>query len=97
MEKQEAKQPELQDLLLAVKRWLAVNKQNVTFIYSFMAYKKDEENTYCDCGESCDCVDYNKSTLGVFGYLSEARNAIELLRDMVEDESDEDGFINIIE
>ena len=91
------KQAELQDLLLAVKRYLTVNHQNVTFIYSFIAYKKDEESSCIDCGEQCERVDNEKSTIGMFGDLGELRKSLEMLRDMAEDEMDENGFVNIIE
>ena len=94
--KKNIKQAEIEELLLAVKRYLAVNKRNVSFLYSFIAYKKDPDEEKSTLG-ACDCVDEEKSTLGAFGHLGELRSSIELLRDMVEDERDEDGHVGVIE
>ena len=41
-------QPELKDILETLHRYLAVNKNNVCFVYSMVAFKKDHIIICCN-------------------------------------------------
>ena len=48
----------------------------------------------CKCGDLCDCIDDDKTSLGAYGYLDEVRCLCNDLRDNIEDNVDEEGFVN---
>lgn len=89
MEMQEVKQPELKDLLLAIKRYLVVNPDS-HFVYAFVTPVKGEEGDIVD-------ADMLKSSLGSFGHIEEIRQSLEILRTMAEEETDEEGYVNVQE
>lgn len=83
------KQPELEDLLLAIKRYLVVNK-DASIVYSFVTPVEGNEGDIVEVNEQ-------KSTVGAFGHIEELRQSSEILRTMVEEEIDEEGYVNILE
>ena len=85
--------PELQDILNRIQAFNATHPEG-RFIYAFIGFKKDEENKCEECGETCDCIDENKTSFGGFGYLDELRCLCNDLRDNIEDNVDEDGYVN---
>ena len=86
-------QPEMQDLILAIKRYTIANKNNVAFIGCFTGYNKD---TCKECNQNdVDLIDDSKSNLFIYGDIEELRNILNDLRDICEDEKDEDGFVSI--
>jgi len=87
--------PELKDIIEMIYRYCASNKNNVIFVYGFLGFKKDPEHKCVDCGDNCDVVSEDKSTLGAYGHLLDLRGLVNDLRDMIEDEIDEDGFVNL--
>ena len=86
--------PELKDLIENIHRYCASNQNNVIFVYGFLGFKKDPEHKCIDCGDNCDMVNEDKSTLGAYGQLEDLRQLVNNLRDLIEDEIDEDGFVN---
>jgi hypothetical protein len=87
--------PELKDIIEMIHRYCATNKNNVAFVWSFVCLKKDLEHKCVDCGDDCEVVDDEKSRLSAYGDLSILRTLTEDLRNLIEDEADEDGFVNI--
>ena len=88
-------QPELRDIIEMLNRFNASNKNNTCFIWSTVAFKK-ETGTKCDCcGDECDTVNDEASRFGAYGDKETLRIMINDLRDLVEDCSDEDGFVNV--
>jgi len=86
--------PELQDLINRIKAFNSVHKEGV-FIYNFMGFKESEE--VCeDCGEHCALEpDDDKSICGAYGDIEDIRYLANMIRDIAEDEKDEDRFVNI--
>ena len=87
--------PELKDIIEMIHRYCATNKNNVCFLYSFIAFKKDLSHKCEECGEDCDEFNEEGSRIGAYGNLFELRVMVNELRDIIEDEIDEDGFVNI--
>ena len=87
-------QCELKDLLLAIKRFCAVNKNKVIFLGGFVAFK-DSEEICCDCGEPCEEMNEEASDFYAYGGIEDLRDLSNTLRDLIEDEKDEDGFVNV--
>jgi hypothetical protein len=86
--------PELKDIIENIRRYCASNKNEVIFVYGFLGFKKDPEHKCVDCGDDCDQISDEKSTLGAYGELDSVRMLLNDLRDMIEGEKDEDGFVN---
>lgn len=89
-------QPELQDIITSLHRYLAVRKNNACFVLSFMAFN----NGVCeDCGEERDdIVDDKGSRIFAYGDRQDLRLLLNDLRDTIEDEPDDEeqeGFVNI--
>ena len=85
---------ELKDIVLAIHRYNATHREGL-FLYSIVGFKKDPKHKCVDCGDYCDIVDDNKSLLGAYGNLEALRCMCCEMRDMIEDEADEDGFVNV--
>ena len=86
-------QPEISDIMQAIQKYLAVNK-SVYFIGSFMALEcrcKDCSKT----GEDEINIKEDASRMFAFGDLEALRNELNLLRDIIEDEVDDDGFVSL--
>lgn len=98
MEETEKMSPELSDIIEMIQRYCIANKNEVSFVWSFLCLKKDTEHKCVDCGEDCDEIDNEKSRFGAYGDLFNLRILLNELRDHIEDEKyeeDEEGFINI--
>lgn len=85
--------PELKDIINRIQAFNVTHPEG-RFIYAFIGFKKDEENKCEECGDFCDCIDDNKTTFGAYGFIDEVRNLSNGLRDIIEDECDEEGFVN---
>ena len=86
-------QPEINGIIESIHRYIAVNK-GVCFIGSFMAF----ECKCKDCSKSGeDEIDIKEdaSRIFAFGDLESLRGELNFLRDLVEDEVDEEGFVSI--
>ena len=90
------KMPELGDVVRCIYRYNTVHKDGI-FVFRFIGFKKSPTEKCVDCGEPIDEYDDTKSLIGAYGYLGTLRMALEELRDTIEDEVDEDGFVNINE
>jgi len=86
--------PELSDIIENIKRYCATNK-DVHFIYGFVGFKKDPKHQCIDCGVDCDAVDDTKTQLGAYGNLFDLRELLNNLRNMIEDETGRDNFVNL--
>jgi 1-aminocyclopropane-1-carboxylate deaminase/D-cysteine desulfhydrase-like pyridoxal-dependent ACC family enzyme len=84
---------ELKDIIEMIRRYVATHK-DVAFLWSFVAFKKDPEHKCVDCGDNCDIIDEKSSRLGAFGYLPILREMSNEIRDEIENECDENGFVN---
>ena len=80
-------QPELQDIMEMIRRYIAVNKQGVCFVGGFLAVT--DKGT---CPE--DFVKEDASRMIAYGPKEVLRSILNDLRDEVEDSADEDGFLN---
>ncbi len=85
---------ELKDIIEMVKRYVATHK-DVTFLCSFVAFKKDPSHKCVDCGDDCDEIDENSSRLMAYGDLPTLRQMSNEIRDDIEDCCDSEGFVNI--
>jgi len=84
--------PELKDIREMILRYNAIHPEGC-FIFRFVGYK-DSDEVCSECGEKCMCeYDENRSELGIFGDIETVRNMINELRDIAEDNQDEDGMV----
>jgi len=86
-------QPEINGIIESIHRYIAVNK-GVCFVGSFMAY----ECRCKDCSKSGeDEIDIKEdaSRIFAFGDLESLRGELNFLRDLIEDEVDQEGFVSI--
>ena len=84
--------PELKDIREMIMRYNAIHPEGC-FIFRFVGYKYSDE-VCSECGEKWMCeYDENKSELGIFGDIETVRNMINELRDIAEDNQDEDGIV----
>jgi len=90
------KLPELKDIVEMIYRYNVVHKDGA-FVFRFVGFKKDPEHKCVDCGEHTDEYDDTKSLIGAYGDLGTLRLILNELRDVVEDEMDENGFVNLNE
>jgi hypothetical protein len=76
-------QPELKDVLEAINRFVAVNKDNACFVGGFLVYKEDD--LIRDDG------------MGSFAYGDKfsLRMILNVLRNTIEDKADEENFVKI--
>lgn len=86
--------PELKDIMNRIHAYNAVHK-NGCFVYNFMGIKKIKGSKCECCDDELDDVDLTKSTLGAYGDIEDVRNLLNMLRDIVEDEKDEEEFVNV--
>lgn len=93
---QEKIQEELRDVIDSLHRYLAVRKNNASFVISFVGFK---EGKCCDCGDECeDMYDESGSRIFVYGHKENLRVMLNELRDVIEDEEEDPehpGFVNI--
>ena len=88
--KKDTIQPEMQDIMNAVRRYVVANKKNVCFVGNFMAIdsgklKRNEK----------DIVNDDGSRLFAYGMKGELKILIDELKEMIASEADEDGFVNV--
>lgn len=84
--------PELKDIREMIKRYNVSHKEGC-FIFTFVGFEKDMENK-CECGEQCSKVREDKTLCGVHGDLFTLREMLNHMRDEIEDNIDENGFVN---
>lgn len=87
-------QPELKDIIDSLHRYLAVRGNKAAFVLSFVGFKDGKEKCI-DCGEPVEEIDDSGSGIFAYGDLETLRTMSNETRDMIEDECDEDGFVNI--
>ena len=76
-------QLEAQDIIEMISRYIAANKTEVCFVGSFFALDDKEK------------IKEGSDLLLAFGHRDTLRMMLNGLRDVVEDNADEDGFVNI--
>ena len=83
-------QLECRDIIEMISRYVASNRNKVCFIGSFIAIdeKKLEKN-------EDDIIKEGSDLMVAFGDKDSLRIMLNELRDIVEDEADKDGFVNI--
>ena len=77
-------QLECRDIVEMIKRYTAANKNRVNFVGAFFALKKGEPK-----------IKEGSDMIVAFGDIHSLRMMLNYLRDAVEEEKDEEGFINI--
>jgi hypothetical protein len=89
--------PEISDITEMINRYCASHKNQVCFVASFVAFKDVPKGTKCpDCGEDCEhTISDEASKVFAYGDKEVLRELINELRDIVEDEADDEDFINI--
>lgn len=90
----ENKFPELKDILENIYRYNTTHKEGC-FVFNFVGFKKSPNEKCVDCGEPIDEVDENKSIMGAHGNLETLRKLLNMLRDIVEDNVDDNGFVSV--
>lgn len=86
--------PELQDILQRIRAFNKLHPEGI-FVYSFIGFKENGEEFCEECQENHPLeFDENKSIIGAFGHLYDLRYSLNMLRDLVEDNIDEDGFVS---
>jgi hypothetical protein len=88
-------QPELSDILEMLKRYVEANKRKVCFVGNFVAFKNIPGTKCKECGDECDCVNEKASRILAYGDKETLRMMLNDLRDTIEDESNEEGFVNL--
>jgi len=85
--------PELKDIQEMIMRY-NITHPDGCFIFRFVGFKSSGK--ICpDCGGN-DCIceyDERKSEFGIFGDIETVRTMLEELRDIAEDNKNEDGFV----
>lgn len=84
---------ELQDIIDAIERYTETNKNQVCFVVSFVAFKEVPGTICPECKEECD-HDVAEDRMLAYGNKEGLRAVLNDLRDMIEDESDDDDFVN---
>lgn len=85
--------PELKDIHEMIKRYNAANPDSI-FLYSFVGFKKDAFNECPECGEDEDIVRDETTSVGAFGEIHILRDMLNHLRDTIEDDKDDEGYVN---
>lgn len=86
--------PELKDILEMIHRYNASHKEGC-FLFNFVGFKKDTENKCECCDDFTDTIDDTKSMVGAYGDLGMLRDMINMVRDIIEDGAEDDGFVNL--
>jgi hypothetical protein len=86
---------ELKDIKQAIKKYHALNSES-TIVFGFITLK-DTKEVCEDCGENhCQDVDFDKSSIGAVGHVYDLRFLLNNIRDLCEDDLDEEGFVSNI-
>lgn len=91
--KEERIQCEMKDITEAIRRFLVANNYNVCFVGSFIAFKNICED--CLKKKKEDPVKNEATRLFAYGPKGTLRLLLEELRDAVEDEANEDNWVNL--
>jgi len=84
---------ELHDLLEMIKRYNATCP-NGCFVFAFVGFERDMENICEECGDHCDKISDKHTISGGHGDVFILRDILNSLRDMVEEEKDDEGFVS---
>ena len=87
----EEKYPELQDIKQAIRKYAALNPE-CTIVFGTVSLK-DSEETCEDCGGNCEEINEVRSGLGAIGQLENLRFMLYELRNLIEDNIDEEGYV----
>jgi len=89
-DKEEIIQPELKDMIENIQRYCAIHKNNVAFVASFIAFDEEKEER-----DEIDIIDDKGSRVFAYGDKVTLRILLEELRNTIEDDADDDDFINL--
>ena len=92
-EKEDELMPELKDILNRVHAFNASHKEGC-FLFSFVGFEKNKDEVCADCGGNCDEISDSKTVCGAYGQLEMLRDMLNHMRDSVEDNIDENGFVS---
>ena len=84
-------QPELKDIIEMINRYSVANRSNCCFICNFVAFDDDKPNKKY----KKDVIKDGADRIFAFGDKGMLRIMLNELRDIVEDSSDKEGFVNI--
>ncbi len=85
--------PELKDIVEMVKRYNVSNNQGC-FLFSFVGFDKDLENKCKECGDYCGKINDSKTLSGACGDLYTLREMLNHMRDSVEDNINDEGYVS---
>ena len=81
---------ELQDIANAMDAYVSANNGTVSIVASFIAFDKDKLEAKAD-----DIIVPGSDRIFAFGDLESLRLSLNELRDVVEDEVDDEGFVSV--
>ncbi len=84
--------PELKDLLESVRRFHALHPEGC-FIFHFLGFQPSKEED--DDEEPFYDIDIDKTALGMYGDIYMIRQMLNDLRDIAENEKDDEEFVNL--
>ncbi len=85
--------PELQDILNRVHAFNASHPEGC-FVFSFLGFEKDENHICDECDNYCDKISDKRSMVGALGDIHTVRELLNHLRDIAEEECDEEGVVS---
>jgi len=92
MENNDKRLPELTDIINRIMAFNIVHPEGC-FLFRFVGYK-DSDEICPDCGKQCMCeFDEGKSALGICGDIITVREMLNELREVAEDNIDENGVV----
>lgn len=83
-------QPEMQDIMEMIHRYVTANKKNVCFVGSFLAF--DEGKIQRD---EDDITKDEAGRIFAYGHKKELKRLIDELKEVIKSETDKDGFVNV--
>lgn len=83
-------QPELSDIKEMIRRFVATNNQNVCFVGNFIAFDEGKIDKDED-----DVLKNNADLLFAYGDKKTLNLMLKELKEMVKEEADKDGFVNV--
>lgn len=86
---------ELKDIMEMICRYNTSHPMGA-FVFRFVGFEEDKEHVCEECGENCSMKYSDKhSMFGIHGDIETVRTMLEELRNIAEDEKDEEGWVNI--
>ena len=82
--------PELEAVLNAIDNYIKVNNGNVCVFADFIAFDEDKEKLKLE-----DITKDGSDRVIAFGHKNCLRIALDEMRNFIEDDADEDGFVNL--